>query len=396
MASSKIRDEQHYFGAGPALLPDHVVAQASSDLISYLNNGIGITEISHRSADGVSIIDEAKAHLVKALNIPDTHDVIFAQGGGTGGFAIVAYNLMAHYAYKHGKAGVANYIVTGGWSEKAAEEAKRLGFNVNIAAHAKKLSKNGKYDSIPAESEWQLTKDPKDIAYIYYCDNETVNGVEFPNIPKVPEGVDLVVDMSSNILSRQFDVSKFAFIFGGAQKNIGIAGVTFYIVRKDILDASKRLPVDEERKLGLPIAPIVFDLPTLHKNNSLYNTLPIFCVRILDLCVQTVLNKGGLAEQQKESENKAKKIYAVIDNFPELYKAPVEKSARSKMNIVFTLPDAETEKEFLKGAAEKKLNGIKGHRSVGGIRVSNYNAVTVGSTDILVAYLTEFANAHSK
>lgn len=390
-----IRPEQHYFGAGPAMLPTDAIAQLSSDIVSYLNNGIGITEISHRSADAVAVINDAKADLVKTLDIPDTHDVIFAQAGGTGGFAMVAYNMMSYYAYKHGKTGVANYLVTGAWSEKAAAEAKRIGFDVNIACDAKAASQNGKYGSIPPESQWTLTKDPKDIAYVYYCDNETVGGVEFPSVPNVPEGVDLVGDMSSNILSRRFDVSKFAIAFGGAQKNVGIAGVTFYIVRKDILDASKRLSPEEERKLGLPVAPIILDLPIIYKNNSLYNTLPIFCVRALDLCVRDVLNKGGLIAQEQESDSKAAKVYNVVDSYPKLYNCPIDKACRSKMNIVFTLPSPEIEKEFLQGATEKGLNGLKGHRSVGGIRVSNYNAVSVNSTNILVDYMTEFAKKHN-
>lgn len=392
------RPEQHYFGAGPALLPTSAISQLSSDIISYLNNGVGLTEISHRSADAVAIVEDAKNDLKKALDVPDTHEVVLAQGGGTGGFAVVAYNMMAYHAFKSGGKtnGVANYLVTGSWSQKAAEEAQRLGFNVNIACNAKSASSTGKYGSIPAESEWTLTPNSSDIAYVYYCDNETVGGVEFPSIPNVPAGVDLVADMSSNILSRKFDVSKFAIVFGGAQKNVGIAGVSFYIVRKDILESSNRLPIEQQRQLGIPICPIVFDLPTIYKNNSLYNTLSIFCVRALDLCVRAVLEKGGLAAQEKESDDKADKVYKCINDRPTFYNCPVDKACRSKMNIVFTLPNSDLEKEFLEGAKAKHLEGIKGHRSVGGIRVSNYNAVSVNSIDILVEYLEEFAKKHEK
>lgn len=381
-----IRPLPHYFGAGPALLPESVIEQAAKDLVSYKDNGIGVCEISHRSADAIEIINEAKANLTKAMNIPDTHEVVFQQGGGTGAFAAVPYNLMSSYAYKNKKAGVANYIVTGSWSSKALGEAKRLGFETNVVVNSKEA--NGKYGAIPDESTWKFSS-PEDIAYVYYCDNETVDGVEFPNIPEsIPEGVNIVADMSSNIMSREVDVSKFAVICAGAQKNIGVAGITIYIIRKDLLE---RLPLEEERKLGLPVCPIIFDFPTLVKNNSTYNTLPIFGVYILNLCVKHVLDKGGLKAQQTESENKAKQVYDLIDSNPDLYRSPVDPKVRSKMNIVFTLPNAELEKKFLDGAKALKLNGIKGHRSVGGIRISNYNAVSQVSIDILAKYMTQFA-----
>ncbi|VVT49779.1 uncharacterized protein SAPINGB_P002439 [Magnusiomyces paraingens] len=379
------REPPHYFGAGPALLPESVVKQASQDLITYLSNDVGVCEISHRSADAIDIINTAKARLAQAYSIPDTHEILFAQGGGTGAFAAVAYNLTAAYAKKTGKKGTANYLVTGSWSEKAAAEAKRLGFTTHIAANSKQSA--GKYGSIPDSATWQFTND---ISYVYYCDNETVNGVEFPAdiSANLPQGVDIVADMSSNILSREIDISKFAAIVAGAQKNIGVAGITVYIVRKDLLS---RLPHEEEVALGLPIPPIVFDWPTLAKNNSTYNTLPIFGVHVLSLCVKSVLDKGGLKAQQEESESKADKVYQVIDKYPQVFNAPVAKDARSIMNIVFTLPSPELEKKFLDGAKELRLNGIKGHRSVGGIRISNYNAVTPQSIDILVTYMESFA-----
>lgn len=384
------RDDPYYFGAGPALLPESVVQQAAADLVSYLQNEIGICEISHRSADAIAVIEDAKANLKKAYSVPDTHEIVFAQGGGTGAFAAVAYNLVAHHAYKTGKVGVANYLVTGGWSDKAAAEAKRLGFKVNIAANAKASA--GKYGTIPEASTWKFTPETEDIAYVYYCDNETVNGVEFPAdiSASLPAGVNIVADMSSNILSRKIDISKFAAIVAGAQKNIGVAGITVYIIRKDLLN---RLPYEKEVELGLPIAPIIFDFPTLVKNNSTYNTLPIFGVHVLNLCVKAVLDKGGLEAQQAESEGKAAKVYNLLDKYPEVYKSPVAKDARSIMNIVFTLPSPEAEKKFLDGAKALKLNGIKGHRSVGGIRISNYNAVSVKSVDVLTEYMDKFAQS---
>ncbi len=200
----------HYFGAGPALLPTEVLQQAAAELIDYQNIGIGVGEISHRSGPATAIIDSAKDGIKKLLDVPDTHEVFFLQGGGTTGFAAAAYNLMAAFAKKTNKKGKADYFVTGVWSTKAEQEAKRLGFDTNIVVNAKDHN-NGKFGIIPPESEWKFSN-PKDTAYIYMCDNETVHGVEFPFVPKVPEGVELVADLSSNFLSRKIDVSKYGLI----------------------------------------------------------------------------------------------------------------------------------------------------------------------------------------
>jgi phosphoserine aminotransferase len=276
--------------------------------------------------------------------------------------------MMAAYASKTGKVGKADYVVTGSWSQKASEEAKRLGLDVNIVVNAKSTSQSGKYGSIPPQSDWKFSK-PEDTAFVYYCDNETVNGVEFQFVPEVPEGVELVADMSSNILSRPFDVSKFGLIFAGAQKNIGIAGVSVYIIKKTLLD---RVSDEKLRDLGLPLVPIFLDFPTIVKNNSAYNTISIFAVHIVGLTVEHLIKRGGLEYQANESEAKAQKVYEVIDKHPKLYVASVERSCRSRMNIVFNIAGSDTiEKEFLDRAQERGLTGLKGHRSVGGIRVSN-------------------------
>lgn len=384
------RQQPHYFGAGPALLPTSVLQRAAQDLVNYQGIGIGLGELSHRSKQAIAIIDEAKQRIAKLVDLPDTHEVFFAQGGGTGGFASVALNMAASYASRTGKKGKADYIVTGSWSQKAAEEAQRLGLDVNVVVNAKKVSSDGKYGAIPPRSEWKFS-DPAETAYIYYCDNETVNGVEFPEVPEVPEGVELVADMSSNVFSRPIDVSRFGLIFAGAQKNIGIAGVSLYIIKKSLLE---RASDDELRALGLPLVPIFLDFPTIVKNNSAYNTISIFAVYIVSLTMQHLLEKGGLAGQAKESADKAAKVYATVDKYPSVYVAKVDKAARSRMNIVFTIAGGDdVEKEFLDGAAKLELTGLKGHRSVGGIRVSNYNAVEPASVDLLVKYMTEFAEA---
>ncbi|KAF5099996.1 hypothetical protein D0Z03_000899 [Geotrichum reessii] len=378
------RQEPHYFGAGPALLPTDIVAQAAADFVNYNNIGLGLGEISHRSSDAIKIIDDTKANLIKILDIPDTHEVLFMQGGGTGGFAAIPYNLLAAFATKTGKKGKADYFVTGDWSSKAAKEAERLGFEVNYVVDSKKAN-NGKFGVIPDKSQWKFSN-PEDTAYVYYCDNETVAGVEFPYIPEVPEGVELVVDMSSNILSRKVDVSKFGLIFGGAQKNIGIAGVSFYIVKKSLYE--NKISEKELVALNIPLAPIVLDFATVAKNNSTYNTLPIFGVHVINLCLVKMLANGGLSKQQEISERKAEILYKTLDKYPQVFNMTVEKSVRSKMNIVFTLKE---EDAFLKQAAAKGLTGLKGHRSVGGIRISNYNAVSEESVQLLVEFIENFA-----
>lgn len=375
--------EGFYFGAGPAALPTEVVKQAAKEFVEYENQGVGLGEISHRSKQATQIIDDAKSKVIEILKVPDTHEVLFIPGGGTGGFAAVIYNLMAAFAAKTGKKGKADYLVTGTWSAKGAAEAKRLGVETNIVFDGKK---DGKYRQIPDQSEWKFS-DPAETAFVYFCDNETVDGIEFPQLPQVPEGTNLVMDMSSNMFSRAVDVSKLAVLFGGAQKNVGIAGVSLYVVRKDLLQQATPA---ELAQLGVPIGPSVFDFTLIAKNNSAYNTVSIFAVQVINLVLGDLLAKGGLDAQEKESNAKAEKIYALLDARPELYLTTVAKAARSRMNIVFKFKDADTEERFLKGAAELHLTGLKGHRSVGGIRVSNYNAITPEAIDRLAEYMSKF------
>lgn len=385
------REEPHYFGAGPALLPTSVLQQAAYDLISFQGENIGVGEISHRSKPASKVIDNTKENLSKLMNIPDTHEVFFMQGGGTTGFSSIVYNLMANYAKRNnGKKGKCAYAVTGSWSAKSAEEAKRLGFDVDIVVN----TKDKKYGDIPPYSEWRPI-DKETTAYLYVCDNETVNGNEFNGTPGsdyLSEGVELVSDMSSSILSKEVDVSKYGLIMAGAQKNIGLAGLTIYIIKKTLLEQQS----DEELTAsGMPLVPIAFHYPTVVKNNSAYNTIPIFICHIINLVTEKLLKEGGVSAIQKTNEHKARILYEALEKYPNFYNLPVTNpDVRSNMNVVFTLPNSELESKFVSEAAEVKLTGLKGHRSVGGIRASIYNAISLESVQLLVKFVEDFANAN--
>lgn len=378
------RQEPHYFGAGPALLPTSVLQQAAQDLLTYNGDNLGIGEISHRSKPAIKVIDDTKANICRLLAVPDTHEVFFMQGGGTTGFSSIVYNLMAAHYKKTGKKGHAAYAVTGAWSKKSAEEAQRLGFDVDVVVNTKPSN----YTSIPPYSEWKPIR--QGTAYLYVCDNETVHGNEFTATPDeyLPEGVELVADMSSNILLRKIDVSKYGLIMAGAQKNVGLAGLTIYIIKKSLLDQASDA---ELQQAGVPLVPIAFHYPTVVANNSAYNTIPIFTCHILKLVTDKLLADGGIDAVATKNEAKARALYAALDRHPDLYRVPVAAAARSRMNVVFTLPSEELEAKFIEGALKQGLSGLKGHRSVGGMRASIYNAVSKHSVDLLVEYIDAFA-----
>lgn len=442
------RKEIHYFGAGPAPLPTAVLEAATKNLLNYKDQGIGLCEISHRSGDANAILADAKNALSTLLDIPDSYEILFLQSGGSGEFSAVVYNLVALWVEKRrvraqedimvamadgkedgGKEDLdakilarlkkeveeelrLDYLVTGSWSLKATQEAARLvGANkVNVALDARRFN-DGKFGKIPPESEWTLTKRKREggtgSALIYFCDNETVDGVEFPAFPEALEAhpedeVDddpplVVADMSSNFISRKVDVNKYAVIFGGAQKNIGSTGITIVIVRKNLLPPTRTLASPELlRQLSLPVGPIVFDWPTIAKNNSLYNTLPIFDVWIAGQVMSTLVQTYGtekISGQEVVSGEKARVLYEVLEKHPETYRLVTDKPVRSRMNLCFRVGggDAEQEKTFLAGAEKRGLMGLKGHRSVGGIRISNYNAVSMEGVRKLAQYLEEFA-----
>ncbi|KAK2811826.1 hypothetical protein FQN50_001864 [Emmonsiellopsis sp. PD_5] len=428
-----------YFGAGPAPLPTPVIESAAAALINYNDTGLGLSEISHRSPTANKILADTKTNLATLLDIPtDDYEILFMQGGGSGEFSAVVYNLVGAWVERRRRAIVqaggqegeeelkrvveeelrVDYLVTGSWSAKAAQEAKRLIGEkfVNVAVDAREGSGGGKFGNIPAESEWRLTKTKKEggkgaPAFVYYCDNETVDGVEMQGFPKVLEagaGGDaedederlVVADMSSNFLSRKIDVRKFAVIFAGAQKNVGVAGITVVIIRKSLLPPAIATPNPSLlRSLGLGsvISPIVFDYGTIAKNNSLYNTLPIFNLWIAGEVIASLVATYGsqkVSGQEAVANEKAALLYGVLDKYPEVYRVVPEKGVRSRMNVCFRVHggDEGREKEFLAGGEKRLLQGLKGHRSVGGIRASNYNAVPVENVRKLVEYLDDYAN----
>lgn len=357
------------FGAGPAKLPHEVLLKVQKELLAYGNTQISILELSHRSNDFKKVIDDAQATLRDILNVPDNYKILFMQGGATGIFAAIPMNIM--------NTGTADYLVTGSWSAKAAKEAAKYG-KVNMV-----LPKTTKYTEIPNPSTWKL--DTAEASYVYYCANETVHGVEFDYIPET-NGVPLVADMSSNILTKSFRVSKFAVIFAGAQKNFGPAGVTLVIVRDDMLDRA------------MDICPTVLNFTVMANDNSLHNTPPVFQIYMVGLVFEWIKQNGGVEGMQNFAKKKSNKIYNVIDGSGGFYTCPIKSDARSRMNIPIRIKnnDEELEKEFLSGAEARGMLQLKGHRSVGGIRVSLYNAITEEETEILANYMKWFYDKHCK
>ncbi|XP_056148723.1 phosphoserine aminotransferase [Lampris incognitus] len=359
------------FGAGPAKLPHSVLLQAQKELINYNGTGISVLEMSHRSSDFNKIMTTTENLLRELLSIPDNYKVMFLQGGGSGQFSAVPLNLIG---LKEDMC--ADYIVTGTWSAKAAKEAEKYG-KVNVV-HPKLDA----YTKIPDPHSWTLSPS---ASYVYYCCNETVHGVEYNFIPKT-DGVILVSDMSSNFLSRPVDVSKFGLIFAGAQKNVGCAGVTVVIVREDLLGHA------------LNECPIVLDYKVQAGNNSLYNTPPCFSIYIMGLVLEWIKNNGSTAAMERLNKEKSSMIYDIIDTSNGFYVCPVDTACRSRMNVPFRVGkkqgDEALEKAFLEGASKRGMISLKGHRSVGGIRASLYNAVTLEDTLALATYMQEFLKEH--
>ncbi len=350
------------FSAGPAVLPEDVLAQARDEMLDWNGSGMSVMEMSHRGKEFMSIAEKAEADLRELMAIPANYKVLFLQGGASAQFAMVPMNLL------RGKA-KADYINTGQWSKKAISEAKRY-CAVNVAATAEADG----FNSVPAQSEWKLDAD---AAYLHFTPNETIGGVEFPFVPDTGS-VPLVADMSSTILSRPVDVSKFGLIYAGAQKNIGPAGLTVVIVRDDLI--------------GQCIAgtPTMFDYQIHTKDGSMYNTPPTYGWYFAGLVFARLLKQGGLTVMATHNQRKADKLYAAIDNSG-FYKNPVTKPCRSWMNVPFTLPDAALDEAFLKGAKAAGMVALKGHRSVGGMRASIYNAMPEAGVDTLIAYMADFA-----
>jgi phosphoserine aminotransferase len=352
------------FCAGPASIPESVLAEASEQLLDWQGRGLSVMEMSHRSDEMVGIANEAEADLRELMGISDDYAVLFLQGGASSQFSAVPLNLM-------GEGKVVDYVNTGEWSKKAIKEAKRYA-TVNVVAS----SEDTNFTTIPAFDSWKLSDD---AAYLHYTPNETIGGLEFFWTPesKVP----LVADMSSTILSRPVDVNKFGLIYAGAQKNIGPAGLTIVIVRKDLLGKASA------------ITPTMLDYKTAFDNDSMYNTPPTWAWYLAGLVFKWLKAQGGLEAMEVVNRRKAEKLYSYIDASG-FYSNPVEIASRSLMNIPFVLADASLDKAFLAGAEEAGLLNLKGHRSVGGMRASVYNAVPEEAVDALIAYMKDFAQQH--
>ena len=353
------------FSAGPAMLPTAVIDRAREEMLDWNGSGMSVMEMSHRGKEFVSIAEKAEADLREILAIPDKYKVLFLQGGASSQFAMVPLNLLKDKKN-------ADYLNTGMWSKKAIAEAKRF-CDVNLAGD----TSEGNFTTVPSQNTLNLNPE---AAYAHYTPNETIGGVEFGYIPETGD-VPLVADMSSTILSRPIDVSKFGVIYAGAQKNIGPSGLTIVIIREDLIGH----PAD-----GIPT---MFNYATHSDSGSMYNTPPTYNWYIAGLVFEWIKEQGGLPALAEINRRKATKLYTAIDNSG-FYSNPVAENARSWMNIPFTLSDSSLDAAFLSGAAEQGLLTLKGHRSVGGMRASIYNAMPEEGVDILISYMQEFEKKH--
>ncbi|MBL8459038.1 MAG: 3-phosphoserine/phosphohydroxythreonine transaminase [Zoogloea sp.] len=351
------------FSAGPAVLPTAVLEQVRDELLDWHGTGMGIMEMSHRGKDFSGVIHEAEADLRALMGIPSSHRVLFLQGGATQQFAQIPMNLL------DGRS--ADYVVTGAWSKKAYKEAQRVG-NVRLAGS----TEDDGFNRLPAADELKL--DPQ-AAYLHLCTNETIHGVEMFELPDSPAGVPVVADMSSHILSRPMDVGSYGLIYAGAQKNIGPAGLVVVIVREDLLGKASA------------ITPSVMNYTTMADNGSMLNTPPTFSIYLAGLIFKNLRAQGGLAAVEQANAAKAKRVYDAIDGSGGFYRNPVAVDCRSRMNIPFTLSNPALDGAFLAEAAERRLVGLKGHKSVGGMRASIYNAMSFEGVDALVALMQDFA-----
>ncbi len=352
------------FSAGPAVLPKAVLQRAQAEMLDWHGSGMSVMEMSHRGKEFTSILEKTESDLRKLLNIPQNYKVLFLQGGAIAENAMIPLNLL--------NGGEADYVVTGAWSKRSVEDASAYG-KINVAAS----SEAEKFTNVPAYSDWKLNKD---ASYLHICTNETIHGVEFDGLPDA-ETVPIVADMSSHILSRTIDVTKYGVIYGGAQKNIGPAGLCIVIVREDLLGK------------GSPLTPAVFNWKTQAENQSMINTPPTYSIYIAGLVFEWLLEQGGVAAIEQVNIAKAKLLYDYIDS-TDFYENHVAIKNRSRMNIPFFLKDATLNDAFLKGAEANGLLQLKGHRMVGGMRASIYNAMPIEGVQALVNYMKAFESAH--
>ncbi|CAL9152820.1 unnamed protein product [Musa hybrid cultivar] len=366
---SVANDRIFNFAAGPATLPESVILKAQAELYNYRGSGMSIMEMSHRGKEFDAVIKKAESDLRRLLAIPDDdYAVLFLQGGATTHFAAVPLNLCA-------PGDAVDYVVTGSWGDKAFKEAQKF-----CKANLIWSGKSDKYTKIPSFEGLEQNPDAK---YLHICANETIHGVEFKNYP-TPSNKDavLVADMSSNFCSKPVDVSKFGVIYAGAQKNVGPSGVTIVIVRKDLIGNAQS------------ITPVMLDYKIHADSASLYNTPPCFAIYICGLVFEDLLEQGGLVEVEKNNTKKAGILYDAIDGSDGFYVCPVEKSVRSLMNVPFTLQKSDLEKKFIEEAAKEGMVQLKGHRSVGGVRASIYNAMPLAGVGKLVAFMKDFQARH--
>ncbi|XP_065856444.1 phosphoserine aminotransferase 1, chloroplastic-like [Euphorbia lathyris] len=360
-------DRVFNFAAGPATLPANVLKKAESELYNWRGSGMSVMEMSHRGKEFLSIIQKAESDLRSLLNIPEDYYVLFLQGGATTQFAAIPLNLCK-------PDDTVDFVVTGSWGDKAFKEAQKY-CKPNLIWSGK----SEKYTKIPAFDQLEENTDAR---CLHICANETIHGVEFKDYPNPRNGI-LVADMSSNFCSKPVDVSKFGLIYAGAQKNVGPSGVTIVIVKKDLIGNSQS------------ITPVMLDYKIHAENNSLYNTPPCYGIYMCGLVFEDLLEQGGLIEVEKKNKKKAELLYNAIDESNGFYKCPVEKSVRSLMNVPFTLEKSDLEGEFIKEAAKEKMIQLKGHRSVGGMRASIYNAMPYAGVEKLVAFMKDFQAKHA-
>ena len=353
------------FSAGPAVLPEEVLKQAAEEMLDWHGSGMSVMEMSHRGKEFIAICDQAERDLRELMAVPPNYKVLFLQGGATLQFGMVPMNLL------RGRK-LADYVNTGEWAKKAIKEARQF-CTVNVAAS----SEDANFNYVPEQARW---KPNPDAAYVHVTTNETIGGIEFHWVPDTG-AVPLVADASSHILSRPMDVARFGLIYAGAQKNIGPAGLTLVIVREDLLGGA------------MPGTPSMLDYKVHADAGSMSNTPPTFAVYIAGLVFQWLKKCGGLAEMEKSNIAKAKLLYDFLDS-SRFFKSPVRKSDRSRMNVPFTLANEALDGAFLKGAEERGMVQLKGHRSVGGMRASIYNAMPVEGVQRLVQYLREFEAKH--
>lgn len=358
-------DRVYNFSPGPAMLPDAVMRQAREEFLDYAGTGMSAMELSHRSREFIEIAERAETDLRDLLSIPDHYRVLFMQGGATAQFAMIPLNLLRGRPR-------ADYLLTGHWGQKAVAEARRF-CEVNLAADASETN----FTKIPPADSWAL--DPE-AAYVHYTPNETIAGVEFHEVPETGE-VPLVADMSSNILSRPVDVSRFGVIYAGAQKNIGPAGLAVVIVREDLVGHAPHA------------VPSLFDYASYVKSDSMPNTPPTFAWYMAGRVFQWIKSQGGVTAMAERNRRKAEKLYAAIDESG-LYRNPVTKECRSRMNVPFTLADGRLDKLFLEEAGAAGLTNLAGHRSVGGMRASIYNSMPEEGVDALIEFMRDFESRH--